>query len=319
MKRRLLISGTLIIISALLWFFTINYPNVYLQRAYYTAIALTISYLLFKFIFEELVLQRIAEPKTRYSFRKVVSIIYMLTFVAIAITIWVEHPQALLVSYGVLAAGAAFALQDILKNAAGGISIFLTGIYQVGDRIEVAAKTGDVIDIGILYTTLLETNEWVQGDQSTGRLTTIPNGLVFSSMVNNYTKDHPYIWDELSIPVTYDSDWKEAITMIEAIVAKETEEVINNAEKSVSKLEDKYYLPPKAIEPSIFLTLTDNWINISVRYVTEVRQRRLIRNNLNEKLLEELSKSEAVKIASESLDISVREFPASYNEENNHP
>ena len=309
MKRRLLILSLLIIVSLLLWICSIKYSNTYLQKAFYTSLALTISYLLFKLLFEEVISKRIVEAKTRYSFRKVVSIIYVLAFVAITLTIWVEHPQALLVSYGVLAAGAALALQDLLRNVTGGISIFLTGVYQVGDRIEINSKIGDVIDIGILYTTLLETNEWVQGDQATGRLSTIPNSVVLSATVNNYTRDHPYIWDELSIPITYDSDWKEAISMISAIVEKETEEVTTKAETSVSALKDKYYLPPKAIEPTLFLTLTDNWISLNIRYITEVRERRIIRGSLNKKLLEELEKSDNIKIASESIDIGIRELP----------
>jgi len=298
MKKRTIILLSLFIISALLWLASFNYPNVYLQKAFHTFLALTSSYFIFKLILEEVVVRRIKETRTRYSFTKITSILYILTFIAVAITIWVEHPQALLVSYGVLAAGAAFALQDLLKNLAGGIAIFVGGVYRVGDRIEVNAKFGDVIDIGILYTTLMEIRDWVPGDQPTGRLATIPNSCVLTSTINNYTRDHDYIWDEISIPITYDSDWKEAANKIADIVERETKHTTREAERSISRLGEKYYLPGKVMEPSIYLTLSGKWINLNVRYITEVRQRRQVYSKLSCILLEEIENSDKISIAS---------------------
>ena len=187
--------------------------------------------------------------------------------------------------------------------------IYITGTYHIGDRIELNSKTGDVIDIGIFYTTLLETNEWVKGDQATGRLSIIPNSFVLSGVVNNYTKDHPYIWDEISIPITYDSDWKEALKIIEAAIAVETRDITVKSEESISKLTAKYYLPQKATEPTVFTVLTDNWIEMNIRYTTEARQRRIIKDRIYRNLLSELGQANNVKIASESIDINVKEFP----------
>ena len=156
---------------------------------------------------------------------------------------------------------------------------------------------------------MLETNEWINGDQATGRLSIIPNSLVLSGIVNNYTRDHPYIWDEISIPITYDSDWREALKIIEMVINTETREITAKSEASVSMLSDKYYLPQKATEPTVFAKLTDNWITMNIRYITEVRQRRILRDRLNRKLLSELEKVDNIKIASESIDIHVKEFP----------
>ena len=296
MKKKLIILASVAVIAALMWFADFRYPQTYLQKAFYSFLALAISYALFKLTFEEIVSKRIKEPKTRYSFRKIASVLFILTFLVIAIAIWVEHPQATLVSYGVLAAGAAIALQDIFKNFVGGITIFASGIYRVGDRIEVSSKIGDVIDIGILYTTLLEINNWVPGDQATGRLSTIPNSGVLSGIVNNYTRDHGYIWDEITIPITYDSDWKEGIDLIMGAVGKATKETAEKAEMSISRPGEKYYLTREAMEPTIFLTLTDNWINFNIRYVTEVRERRTLRNALSQTLLDGIQKSANVKL-----------------------
>jgi len=300
MKKKTILLSSLFVISALLWLASFNYPNVYLQKVFHTCLVLTSSYFVFKLILEEVVVRRIKEARTRYSFTRITSTLYILTFIAVTITIWVEHPQALLVSYGVLAAGAAVALQDFLKNLTGGIVIFVSGIYQVGDRIEVNAKIGDVIDIGILYTTLIEIRGWVPGDQPTGRLATIPNSCVLTGIINNYTRDHDYIWDEISIPITYDSDWKEAANKIADIVERETKHTTGEAERSISKLGEKYYLPRKVmeLEPTIYLTLTGKCINFNVRYITEVRQRRQVYSKLSCILLEEIENSDKIRIAS---------------------
>lgn len=310
MKTKLIIVSILLILTTALWFLQVHFLDSYLTKAFYTALSLLAIYVVIKVIFEQIIATRIREPKTRYSMKRIVSMVSVLTFIAVAIAIWVDNLQALLVSYGILAAGAAVALQDVFRNFAGGLLIYLTGTYHIGDRIEVNSKIGDVIDIGIFYTTLLETNEWVKDDQATGRLSIIPNSFVLSGVVNNYTKDHPYIWDEISIPITYDSDWKEALKIIETVIAVETRDTTVKSEESISKLSGKYYLPQKATEPTVFAVLTDNWIEVNIRYITEVRQRRIIKDRIYRGLLSELGQAKNVKIASESIDINVKDFPS---------
>jgi small-conductance mechanosensitive channel len=303
MIKKIISLFSLIILTGLFWFAQFQYPRVYLEKGFYTFLALTIVYFIFKSVIEETVAGKIKEPKARYSFRKAVSILYFVVLVLALSRIWVEHTETLLVSYGLVAAGVAIALQDFFKNFVGGIIIFVTGIYRVGDRIELNQKCGDVIDIGIMYTTLLELREWVAGDQATGRLTVIPNGYVLSSIVNNYTKDNNFIWDELAIPITYDSDWKEAVTTIQRIVGNETRNMAEQAEQEILKLTEKYYLSIRAVEPGIYLSLTDNWITFNIRYITDVRQRRVVRSTLSQMILEEIQKSAKVRIASTTLDI----------------
>ncbi|KUK43402.1 MAG: Transporter, small conductance mechanosensitive ion channel (MscS) family [Methanothrix harundinacea] len=294
---------SLIALAASLWVANYAYPNIDLQKAFYTAAAIAIIHLLFKNLFEDIIVKRIKVSKTRYSFKKTVSILYLVVLVAVVINIWVDSTQSLLVSYGIIAAGLAVALQDLFKNFVGGIIIIVTGIYKVGDRVEINTKKGDVIDIDILYTTLMEMGEWMSGDQATGRLTIIPNGYILSGSVNNYTKDHDFLWDDISIPITYDSDWKEAVTRILSVVRRETDHVSFSAEKSLSTLEEKYYLPRRVVEPAVFITLTDNWINFNIRYMTVVRERRMTKNKLSRLILDEIEKSDKIKVASTTLDV----------------
>ncbi len=303
MIRRFGVILFLAFLAALILAANYLYPNIYLERAFYTAVVVALIHLLFKIVLEDLLIKRITVSKTRYSFKKTLSIIYLVVLVAVVINIWIENTQSLLISYGIVAAGIAVALQDLFKNFVGGVIIFVTGTYRVGDRIEIDSKKGDVIDIDILYTTLMEIGGWMSGDQATGRLTIIPNGFILAGSVNNYTKDHPFLWDDISIPITYDSDWRKAVAKILSIVRRETEEVGSEAEKSLSSLEEKYFLSRKVVEPAVFITLTDNWINFNIRYMTLARERRTIKNKLSRLILEEIETSDEIRLASTTIDI----------------
>jgi len=301
--RRFVILFLLAITTGLLWLANYNYPNIYIGKVFYTFLALTVIYFVFKFIFEQAAIGKIHDSKTRYSFKKTLSTLYIVFLVLVLLRIWVENTQTLMVSYGIIVAGIAVALQDLFKNFMGGIILFVTGIYRVGDRIEIGSKVGDVIDISTLYTTLFELREWIPSDQPTGRLTTVPNGYILSSMVNNYTKDNSFIWDEIEIPITYASDWKKAMSVILDIVKTETNLFSIQAEKEIATLEEKYYLPSRSVEPAIFMKMTDNWITFNIRYIMDVRQRRAYRNKLSQMLLDEINKHDDIKIASTTLDI----------------
>ena len=309
MLKKIGASIILIILTFVLWFAHYQYPDLYsfyLVNSFYTLLALTIIYLVFRVALEEIIVKRMKQAKMRYSFKKTISILYILIFLFALVAIWIEQTETILISYGLIGAGIAVSLQDVFKNFAGGITIFSTGLYRVGDRIEINGKTGDIMDIGVLYTTIMEIGEWVDGNQATGRLTIIPNSNVLANNVNNFTKDHNFIWDEISLPLTYDSDWKKASDIILEIVNKQTETIAAQADKEITKLGEKYYLPKKPVEPVIFLTLTDNWINFNIRYVTDTRDRRILRNKISKLLLAEVEKSKNIKIASENVDVTLR-------------
>jgi small-conductance mechanosensitive channel len=303
LKKRL---GVLLVLSTLAfgtWAINVYYKDVDLSKFVDSTIAITASFLFFRIIMEQIVAQRIHEPKTRYSFRKTTYILFLVTSFIIVLRIWIINPQALLVAYGLVAAGVAIALQDLFKNFAGGIVIFTSGIYEIGNRIEIGGKSGDIIDINLFYTTILEIREWVNGDQVTGRITSIPNGLVLSQVVNNYTKDHHFLWDEISLPVTYESDWQSAIRLMKEIAARETKEAASAAKKSLEGLEEKYYLPERPTEPDVFVTLTDNWIMLRLRYVIEVRERRLVNSRISDLILREFGRTPSITIASSTVSI----------------
>jgi small-conductance mechanosensitive channel len=308
MLRKIGFVIILLVVAALVFIINLQYlPHQYFPKIFYSLIALAIVYLLFKVIVEGTAVRHIKDSKSRYAARKTISIVYVIIFFVVFGVIWIEDAQSLVVVYGLLAAGIAIALQDLFKNFAGGMIILLNRPYSVGDRIEIDNKYGDVMDIGIMYTTIMEMRGWVDGDQATGRITLIPNGAIIGNPVSNYTKDHNFIWDELKIPLTYDSDWNEAITRVMKIVKSETGAIIKKAAKDISRLEEKYYLDTKPTDPAVFLKITDNWIELGIRYITETRQRRVISDKINRMLLETISKSDNIKIASATMDVTVRQ------------
>lgn len=294
----LVLAGLALLFASL----NLRYPDVHLLKVSYTFMIFAGVYLFYK-ISESIVMARIKDLKKEYFFRKTISLLYWFTVVAAVIWLWVENTQVLLVSYGLVAAGIAIAFQDFFKSLLGGIMIFSNNLYRVGDRVEIESKTGDVIDIGILYTTILEIKEWVDGDQPTGRLTLVPNSAVLKNPVNNYTKDNEFIWDEITLPITYSSNWIKAKELILDIVKKESKKAVAASAQRLKRLRRKYYLTERSTEASIYMRLTDNWIMFNIRYITEARIRRDVHNEISQKILEKISKAKDITIASATMEI----------------
>ena len=303
MLKKIGISLGILITAMVLWFINFNEPNTYIENIFKSLVVVFILYLIFKLGLEELITTGIKDSKTKYSLRKTVSIMFIIFVLLGILSIWIQNPDALYVAFGLIGAGIAIALQDVFKNFAGGIIIFVNSIYRVGDRIEVNSRIGDVIDIHILYTTILELQGWVSAEQPTGRLTIIPNGTVLSNAVNNYSRDHNFIWDEITLPLTYDTDWKKALPKFKKIVKQVTAKMEVQAEKDIAKLEEKYFLTKRIIEPNIFIKLTDNWLEVYIRYVVELRQRRFVKDKISRLILKEIEKSDNIKLASATVDI----------------
>jgi small-conductance mechanosensitive channel len=303
MERRRAVLALLILASISLWLIYYWQRDIVLARAALTTAALAVVYFVFNIVLQDKIINKIAVPERRYYLSKASWIAYVVV-IAIAISIiWVENIQALLFGFGLIAAAFTISLQDVARNFAGGSTIFWNGYYQVGDRIEISSKKGDVIDIGILYTTVMETNEWVSGDQLTGRISVIPNSYILNSILNNYTRGFSFLWDEITVPITYDSDWKAARSLILDIIRKETEPVEEMADEEITYLQRKYYISKRSIESDVFLKLTDNWIELTARYVVQARQRRMVRNRLSQQILEKIEASENIKVASQTFDI----------------
>lgn len=302
-RRWMMTILLILLISSIAYInFIIFESNPILVKVLYSVITLLIAYLANIFI-ENLIKRQIHETKERYTLRKAIAtIISILTFGAI-LAIWLQETTTLVVAYGLLSAGVAIALQDLLKSLAGGIIIILTAPFKAGDRIQVENDTGDVLDVKLFYTTMMEIREWVDGDQYTGRLLQVPNSFVLNKTVKNYTKDFSFIWDELHLMLTYDSNWKKAQEIAIKIAHEITTPFELSAKSELEKMGEKYLIHPSDVEEKIYTKITDNWIDLRLRYVVDPRKRRIIRNSLNEKILEAFNNEKDIKIASATFEI----------------
>jgi small-conductance mechanosensitive channel len=303
MERRRTILAILILASISLWLMYYWRQDIVLARSALTTVVLAVIYFVFNIILQDKIINKIAISERRYYLSKASWLAYVLVIAITISIIWVENIQALLFGFGLVAAAFTISLQDVARNFAGGSTIFWNGYYRVGDRIEIGSKKGDVIDIGILYTTIMETNEWVSGDQPTGRLSVIPNSYVLNNVLNNYTRGFSFLWDEITVPITYDSDWKAARSLILDIIRKETESVKELADEEITHLQQKYYTSRRSLEADLFMKLTDNWIELTARYVVHARQRRMVKSRLSQQILEEIEASNNIRVASQTYDI----------------
>lgn len=303
MWRRLGITAALFSTAAALYAANLYVPTPELYRGFVTMLALTGIYVLGKLVLEEIAVKRVAEAKTRYTVRKSISVLSLAAAVLAVFTIWVADPAALLVAYGLVGAGVAIALQDVFKNFVGGVTLFVAGPFGVGDRVEIDEIHGDVIDIGLMYTRLMEIRGWVDGDQATGRIVTVPNGAILGSAVRNYTVDNSFIWEDIMVPVTYDSDWRAARDRISEIAAEVTEEQGERAQEEIEHIRQRYYLSSRETRPRVFLELTDNWIELHVRFITDVRKRRDTTARVSRQVLEAVEGMDDVTVASETVEI----------------
>jgi small-conductance mechanosensitive channel len=260
----------------------------------------------YKIVTEVIAKKVIKNRKTQFTFNKAILIISGAILLIFIIQIWVENTESLVISYGILAAGIAIALQDLFRNFVGGILIALTSIYKIGDRIEVEGSIGDIMDISILNTTMMEIKGWIDAEQPTGRLIIVPNAIVISGKIFNYTKDHNFIWDEIRVSLTYESDWKAAINSFLEIVTTETREITMQAEAEVERLGEKYYLPKKVTEPSVYVKLKDNRVELSIRYVADTKTRRIQSDILHRKILDDIAVAKNYAIASATMEVQGR-------------
>jgi small-conductance mechanosensitive channel len=243
-----------------------------------------------------------------YTVRKVIS--YSISILAgfTIFGIWIEGLGDLSVALGIMAAGLAFALQEVIGSFAGWLTIISGRPFSVGDRIETSDIRGDVVDVSILRTTLMEIGNWLQGDHNTGRIVTVSNAFIFKEPLYNYSAYLRFIWDEISLPITYDSDWQKAVTiMIEAVQAHpEFQKLLPQAEEQRRLARRKLAVKITSLEPRVFVKLTDNWIELGMVYPVDNDLRRAFRSEVNQQILTEFAVADVI-IASQTM--SITRFP----------
>ncbi|SMC57554.1 mechanosensitive ion channel family protein [Cellulophaga tyrosinoxydans] len=249
--------------------------------------------------------KRIADVAIRYKAQKGIEIIgYVLIVILILLFFTVKNLEDYTVIIGLFTAGITFTLQELILSIAGSFYIFFVRVYMPGDRIEINGIKGDVIDIDSIYTTLMEMGEWVSSDNYSGRIVKISNAFVFKGPIKNYSMDFPFVWDELNVLITYESDRELAKKVILDQASNYLAEYTQNSIKKWQEMVERYYIEDSKLDPTLAITLTDNWVAINLRYITDYKRRRATKHELFERIQEAIKNTNGkVNFASTTLQL----------------
>ena len=246
---------------------------------------------------------RVKDPTQAHTLNMLVRNSIFLVGSVVILLIWLGAGSDLTVAMGILGAGIAFASQEVIGSFAGYVNIVTGNLFRIGDRVRIGHVTGDVLDVSILRTTVMEIGEWVQADQYTGRLVTVANRFVFSDPVFNYTQHWPYLWDEITIPITYNSDWRRAGELMVEHGREYTAHLQAQAQAQLRSLGNTYPIREATVEPTLYLVMTDNWIEMTLRYVVEAQARRQVKAQLHHELLQHFESESGITVASATFEI----------------
>ncbi|MCF7858635.1 MAG: mechanosensitive ion channel family protein [Candidatus Cloacimonetes bacterium] len=245
----------------------------------------------------KLINKKISGLKTQYHWRKLINVITIMIAIVILIRIWFQGTQSLITYLGLLSAGIAIALKDVLANLVGWLYIITRRPFKVGDRIQIGEHSGDVIDQSFFEFTLLEINNWVQADQSTGRLIHIPNGKVFYQELANYDEGFKYLWNEISVVITFESDWQKAKKILLEVVNDKGEHLSKTVENQVKRAARKYMIYYKNLTPIVYTSVVENGVKLTIRHLCETRKRRGYTEAIWEDVLVRFSKQKDITLA----------------------
>jgi small-conductance mechanosensitive channel len=243
------------------------------------------------------VYSRVRDPWGRYRWRK--GLTYLLVAIGVVVVggLWLPGMERIETFLGFLSAGLAIALREPLSNLAGWGFIMWRRPFEVGDRVQIGDYAGDVIDLGLQQFTLNEIGGWVAADQSSGRIVHVPNGKVFVDPVANYNKGFPYIWNEVPVVVTFESDWKKAKQILAKIAVKHAEHLTAQAEQELLAASQQYLLNYRKLTPIVYTKVIDFGVQLTIRYLIEPRKRRGTEHAIWEEILSEFNAASDIDFA----------------------
>jgi len=246
----------------------------------------------------------VLDSDTRYQARKVASLLGYVTAFGLLGAVFSERLAGLTVAFGVAGAGVAFALQEVIASIAGWVAISFGNFFSPGDRVQLGGIRGDVIDVGVLRTTLMELGQWVDADLYNGRIVRIANSFVFKEPVFNYSADFPFLWDEITLPIRYGSDWELARRTFRGVVDEVAATYAVESREAWKAVVERYLIEAAGIDPMITIRATDNWIEFTARYIVDYKKRRFTKDRLFTRMLEEIDKSEnRIRLASATFEL----------------
>jgi small-conductance mechanosensitive channel len=228
-------------------------------------------------------------------------------------SIWFDDPGRLATGLGLVTAGLAFALQKVVTAVAGYFVILRGRVFNVGDRIVMGGVRGDVIALDFTQTTIMEMGQpppvqgaeppvWVRSREYTGRVVTVTNSKIFDEPIYNYTRDFPYIWEELVLPIGYSADRERAEAILLSVAERHTVSLAALGQDALDEMQRRYLLKPADMRPRVYYRLTDNWLELTVRFIVKDHEIRTIKDAMSRQLLELLDEAH-IGLASQTIEI----------------
>ncbi len=266
------------------------------QRLFATAAAI-LAVILIRALILRVINRNVEDARALYRWRKAISYIAFGIALAIAMRVWFPGLRGVSTFLGLLSAGLAIALRDPIVNLAGWAFILWRKPFEVGDRIQIGDHAGDVIDVRIFQFTLMEIGNWVDADQSTGRVIHVPNGKVFTDTTANYTKGFQHIWNEIPVLVTFESDWEKAKAILIDIANRRAESLSSTAQQRLRKAAQKYMIFYSNLTPVVYTSVVDSGVLLTIRYLTAPRQRRGSSEAIWEEILRAFARCDDIDFA----------------------
>jgi len=246
----------------------------------------------------------IKDTDNRYRARKFVTFIGYVSGIILMSVIFSDKLGGLTVAFGVAGAGIAFALQEVIASVAGWLAVSAGNFYKTGDRVQLGGIMGDVIDVGILRTTIMECGQWVKADLYNGRIVRVANSFVFKEPVYNYSGDFEFLWDEIVMPIKFGSDYKLSKDIFTRVADEVAGDYARHAKDAWREMVNKYMIEDARVEPMVTIQVTDNWMEYTIRYMVDYRKRRSTKDILFTRIIEEIDKTDGrVGIASTTLQL----------------
>jgi small-conductance mechanosensitive channel len=250
-----------------------------------------------RFVTLRVVARHTEDVRIRYSWRKGSTYVAVTLGILLIGRMWFAGFEAVSTYLGLVSAGIAIALKDPLANLAGWAFIMWRRPFTVGDRVEIGSNRGDVIDLRIFQFTLMEIGNWVDADQSTGRVIRIPNGKVFTETLANYSKGFRYIWHEIPVLITFESNWRKAKTTLTEIANRHGAEISESAVRKVREASEDVMIFYQKLTPVVYTTVKDCGVLLTIRCLCEPRKRRGVEESLWEDILEAFAQFDDIDFA----------------------
>lgn len=248
--------------------------------------------------------KNISNSSARYKSQKGIEFIGYVLLVILSFSYFTGNIKDFTLAIGLFSAGIAFTLQELILSIAGSIYIFVVKVYKPGDRIEINGIKGDVIDVDSIYTTMMEIGQWVSSDNYSGRIVKLSNAFVFKGPIYNYSQDFPFIWDEFNLPIKYGSDIELAKSIVIEIASKSLSDFTANSKAQWKEIVNKYYVEDAQVEPTLAITLTDNWVQFNLRYIVNYKKRRITKHELNDSIRKAIESTNGkVTLASTTIEL----------------